>query len=202
MAAGGLVEVIRVVVVELLLDDVLVIVVFLLLFLTVTRAGAIRHGGLLMGGVVGVGLARRGVGRGDHRSMEGVREGLIILRIVHDFRVGLCDKSPEMGVTLRAESCNRCRQRQANPVGTGAQPICPPTRHAFHRFVVHQKFQKKIELHLELGHSLHGQMRRLERPWTSPGEYWLGSAVSQICPDGENSREHSRRHASQQGGHD
>ena len=33
MAAGGLVEVIRVVVVELLLDDVLVIVVFLLLFL-------------------------------------------------------------------------------------------------------------------------------------------------------------------------
>ena len=58
MAAGGLVEVIRVVVVELLLDDVLVIVVFLLLFLTVTRAGAIRHGGWVMGSVGGILLAR------------------------------------------------------------------------------------------------------------------------------------------------
>ncbi len=159
MAAGGLVGVICVVVVELLLDDLLIIVVFLLLFLTVTRAGTIRHGGLLMGGVVGIGLAqaRRGVGRDDHRCMEGVREGLIILRIVHEFRVGRFDQSPEMVVTLRAESCNRCRQRQPNPLGTGARCICPPTRRAFHRFLVHQKFQKKTGLHVALDHSLSGR---------------------------------------------
>ena len=50
MAAGGMVNLICVMVIEFLFDDLLV--VFLLFFLlTVTRAGAIRHGGWLMGGI-------------------------------------------------------------------------------------------------------------------------------------------------------
>ena len=143
MAAGRLVVVVGVVMLKLLLDNLLVVLLFLFLLFAVTRAGAIGHRGVLMGRIGCVGLARGRVRRGHERGMEGVRERLIILRIVHDFLGEVYDKSPEMGVTLRAESCNRCRQRQANPVGTGAQPICPPTRHGFHRFVVHRKFQKK-----------------------------------------------------------
>ena len=84
MAAGGMVGVIRVVVLELLLYDLLV-VFFLFLFFSVTRSGAIRHGRLLMGGVGCVGLPRGRVGLGDEGGVKGVRERLIILGVVHDF---------------------------------------------------------------------------------------------------------------------
>ena len=129
MAAGGMVIV---VVLELFLYDLLVVLFLLLFLFAVTRAGAIRHGGVLMGCVGGILLAGRRVGGGHERGMEGVRERLIILRIVHDFLGEVYDKSPEMGVTLRAES-NRCRQQQPNPVGTPARRICLSTRRAFHR---------------------------------------------------------------------
>ena len=85
MAAGGMARVICVVVVELLLYDILVVFLLFLLFSVVTRAGAIRHGLLLMGGVGGVVLAGRRVRRRDERGVKGVRERLIILGVVHDF---------------------------------------------------------------------------------------------------------------------
>ena len=132
MAAGRLVVVVGVVMLKLLLDNLLVVLLFLFLLFAVTRAGAIGHRGVLMGRIGCIGLARGRVRRGHERGMEGVRERLIILRIVHDFLGEVYDKSPEMGVTLRAES-NRCRQQQPNPVGTPARRICLSTRRAFHR---------------------------------------------------------------------
>ena len=135
MAAGRLVVVVGVVMLKLLLDNLLVVLLFLFLLFAVTRAGAIGHRGVLMGRIGCVGLARGRVRRGHERGMEGVRERLIILRIVHDFLGEVYDKSPEMGVTLRAESSNRCRQQQPNPVGTQPRRICPCTRRAFHSLV-------------------------------------------------------------------
>ena len=87
MAARGMLRVIRIVVLELLFDDLLV-VFLLFLFFAVTRAGAIRHGRLLMGGVVCLHVVRAGgrVGRrGDEGGVKSVRERLIILGVVHDF---------------------------------------------------------------------------------------------------------------------
>lgn len=84
MAAGGMVGVIRVVVLELLLYYLLV-VFLLFLFFAVTRSGAIRHGSVVMGGIDGVVLAGRRMGRRDERGVKGVRERLIILGVVHDF---------------------------------------------------------------------------------------------------------------------
>ena len=85
MAAGGMVIV---VVLELFLYDLLVVLFFLLFLFAVTRAGAIRHGRLLMGGVVCLHVVRAGgrVGRrGDEGGVKSVRERLIILGVVHDF---------------------------------------------------------------------------------------------------------------------
>ncbi len=140
MTTGGMVTLIRVVL-QFTLDDLLVVFLFFLFLLTVTRAGAIGHRGWLMGSVRGILLAGRRVSRGHERCMEGVRERLIILRIVHDFLGSLRDKSPEMDVTLRAES-NRCRQQQPNPVGTQPRRICPCSRRAFHWLASSQKILK------------------------------------------------------------
>ena len=162
MAAGGMVIV---VVLELFLYDLPVVLFFLLFLFAVTRAGAIRHGGVLMGCVGGILLAGRRVGGGHERGMEGVRERLIILS-VHDFLGGLRDKSPEMDVTLRAES-NRCRQQQPNPVGTVSRRICPSTRRASHRFQCPQKMPENCAVVLH--HSeIHPSTRMCRR---KPGQH-------------------------------
>ena len=93
MAAGRVVGMIRVVVVEFLLDDVFVVFLLLLLLFAMTRAGAIRHGVLVMGSIGDILLAGGRVACGHERCIEGVRERLIILRIVHDFLAGQCDKA-------------------------------------------------------------------------------------------------------------
>ena len=86
MAAGGMLRVIYVVVVELLFDDVLVIFLFFLFLFTVTRTGPVGHGLLMMRGIVSIGLTGGGVGvGGDDGSVEGNGERLVILGIVHDF---------------------------------------------------------------------------------------------------------------------
>ncbi len=89
MTAGGLVGLVGVAVLELLLDHLLVVFLLLLFLFAVTRAGAIGHRGAVMGGIGCILLARGRVGRGHERGMEGVRERLIILRIVHDFWRGI-----------------------------------------------------------------------------------------------------------------
>lgn len=103
MAAGGVVRVICVVVVELLLDDIFVVFLLLLFLLAVTRSGAIRHGLLVMGGVGCILLTWRRMGRGHERGMEGVRERLIILGIVHDFLEDYMIKAQRWSNALRAE---------------------------------------------------------------------------------------------------
>lgn len=156
MTAGGLAVVIGVVVFELLLHDLLVILLFFFFLFTVTRAGAVRHGLLLMGGIGDILLTWRRVGRRHERGMEGVRERLIILGIVHDFLEDYMIKAQRWSNALRVEVCNRCREQPPNPVGTLARRPCLPHAVPLRPCFLRGKSQENTGLCCSM----------LQQPWT------------------------------------
>lgn len=186
-----------VVVVELLLDDIFVVFLLLLFLLAVTRSGAIRHGLLVMGGVGCILLTWRRMGRGHERGMEGVRERLIILGIVHDFLEDYMIKAQRWSNALRAEGTIDVGNNNQTPWEHMPDAFAFPHAVPLRPCILRGKSQENAGWHCS----------SFVRSWTSVQAASCTDTaptkssrprVSQICADGENSRQHSRRHPGSQ----